>query len=314
MKPYLPQNHLTARGLILLILGSISLGIVCGALAYFISNFIYYVFVFPLVIGGTTAFAFSKLLRMIKVRHSIMSALFGIVTGLAVATTFYGIPYLTLRSQVVANFQEKYQVDAITASYGFDSVLIQKTGSSGFIGYMKLRAIEGDEYTNYLIVNSMPIQLFSFSLKSTGAGLYWLLETILFTCPVAWLGYAVGKRLFSYSANDWYNMYPSEIGLVRLEDKEKLLAYFRTSDFNEISQLIVPVGKIEHPVVEIYSRISDNKKGDILLSLKQTYRENQSTVKRTLLNQWEIPQAEYKSIEELLENKFSENTLMQEAS
>jgi hypothetical protein len=313
MKPYSSQNHLTAKGLILLGIGSIPLGLICGVLAYFISNFIYFVVVFPLVIGGATTFIYSKLLQMTKVRHSIISAVFGIVTGLSVAVAFYGTPYLALRSKIIANYQEKYHMDAIRASTAFDSVLIQETGSSGFIGYMKLRASEGDEYTNYLIVNSMPIQLFSFSLKSTGAWLYWLLEIILFTFPVAWLGYGVGKRLFNKSANDWYNLYSSQIGSVRLEDKERLLAYFQTNDFSGISHLIVPEGEIKHPVLEIYKQRSNNKKGDILLSVKQTYRKNQSSVKRTLLNQWEIPQIEFESIEKMLDNKFTENTLTQSA-
>jgi hypothetical protein len=313
MKPYSCQNHLTTKGLILLAISSIPLGLLCGVVAYIISNFIYYIVVFPLVIGGATMFVYSKLLQITKIRHSIISGFFGIVTGLSVAVAFFGTPYFALRSKIIANYQEEYHLAARSASTSFDSGLIQETGSSGFIGYMKLRASEGDNYSNYLIVNSMPIQLFSFSLKSTGAWLYWLLEIILFTGPVAWLGYGVGKRLFNKSANDWYNLYASQIGSVRLEDKDRLFAYLQTNDFSGISHLIVAEWEIKHPVLEIYKQRSNNKKGDILLSVKQTYRNNQSSVKRTLLNQWEIPQIEFTSIEKLLDDKFKENTFSKSA-
>ena len=307
MKPYSPQNHLTIQGLILLGVGSVLLGLIIGGLAYFISNFIYFIIVFPLVIGGIAMIAFGKLIQQSRIRHALVSTAFGIVTGIFVATTFYGTPYLILRNKVIANYQEKYQLNAKDASIAFDSALKQNTGSSGLIGYMKLRAAEGDEYSHYLIVNSMPIPLFSFSLKSTGAWLYWLLETILFIFPIAWIGNVSGKSPFNQSANDWYNTASTQIGSVRLEDKQSLLTYFQTNDYQGICQLIFPEGQIKHPMIEIYRQGSRNKRGNILISLKQTFRKNQSTVKRSLAGQWEVTQAEEQTFVDMLSNRVAEN-------
>jgi hypothetical protein len=289
--------------------GSVMLGLVIGVIAYFISNFIYFIIIFPVVIGGAAMIVFQRLIQLSKIRHPVVSVLFGILTGIFVSIAFYGTPYLILRNKVTANYQEKYQLNARDASTAFDSVLEQKTGSSGFIGYMKLRAAEGDEYSQYMIVNSMPIPLFSFSLKSTGAWLYWLLESVLFIFPIAWLGYDTGKRSFNYGANDWYNITSSQIGSVRLEDKQTLLSFFKTNDDKGIAQIIVPEGQIKHPMIEVYRQDSNNKKGDILISLKETFRKDQSTVKRTLLGQWEITQSEDRTLNDMLSREEPEKDL-----
>lgn len=307
MKPYSPQNHLTTRGLIILGAGSIALGFGIGLLAYFISNFVYLLVGFPLVVGFAAALAYGKLVLLSKVRHFIISTLFGVVAGLCIAIAFYGASYLILRRQVVAGFQEKYQIDARTASEGFDSILIEDTGSSGLLGYMKLRASEGEDYTNYLIVGSTAVHAFSFSLKSTTAWVYWILETLLFTIPIAWWGYDIRRRLFCKSANNWYALYSTQIGSVRVEDKENLLSSLQTNDFHAIGQLIAPEGQLKHPLLEIYRQLSENKKGDVLLTIQQTARKDQTTVKRTLVNQWEAPQSGYQIILDALEIKQKES-------
>jgi hypothetical protein len=293
MKQYSAQNRVPVLGLIVLVIGSILLGIGIGALAYFISNFIYLIFVFPVVVGFIAAIAFHRLMQFVKVRHSLIGALFGLITGICVAGSFYGVPYLVIRNNFVNDAQKKYQVNAETASMGFDKLLTRETGSGGFLGYMKLRAREGDSYTNYLVVNSMPINVFSFTIKSTWAWIYWLVEVLFISFPIVWLGFDVGKRAFNQSANDWYNVFPKQIGAVSLESKEKLLSLLQTSDLHGISELMLPEEELSHPMLEIYEQRSQNKKGDVLLSVKQTFRNKNSKIKRNIISQWEILPQEY---------------------
>jgi hypothetical protein len=306
MKSYLAPNRLPVTGMILLLTGSIILGVATGALAYFISNLIYFIFVFPLVIGGASMIAYYRLLQFAKVRHSLITALMGFVMGTCVAASFYGIPYLVLRNNFVIDAQEKYQVDAQTASKGFDTALMKETGSSGFVGFMKLRAREGDKYTNYIVVNSLPIHEFGFTLKSTWAWIYWIVEVFLIALPIAWIGFDVGKRAFNQSANDWYNPLPKQIGSTSLESKEKLFALLQANDLQGISELMVSEGELLHPMLEIYEQHSNNKKGDILLSVKQTFIDNRSKIKRNISSQWEIPQQEYSQFVNVVNRKFAE--------
>jgi hypothetical protein len=306
MKPYHAPNRMPIFGTILLIIGSAILGIAIGALAYFVSNFIYYIFVFSLVVGGATMIAFYKLLQFAKVRHSIIATLMGLVTGIFVALAFYGTPYFILRNEFINNAQQNYHVSAEKASAAFDKILVEETGTGGFIGYMKLRAKEGDQFTNYVVENGMPIHEFSFTLKSTWAWLYWLFEIVFFSIPPAWIGYDVGKRAFSESANDWYNPLPKQICAVPLESKGKLLTLLKGNSLQEISELAIAEEKIAHPMVEIYEQRSNNKRGDILLSVKQTFRDNKEKIKRNVIAQWEVSEPKYTSFVNAVSRKLAE--------
>jgi hypothetical protein len=308
MKSYLAPNRLPIFGIILLIVGSVILGVAIGILAYFVSNLIYYIFAFSLVVGGATMIAYYKLLQFAKVRHSIIAAFMGLATGLLVALAYYATPYWILRNEFVTNAQQNYQVSAEKASGAFDKILVEETGAGGFVGYMKLRAKEGDQFTNYVVENGMPIHEFSFTLKSTWAWIYWLLETAFFSIPTAWIGYDVGKRAFSESANDWYNPLPKQICAVPLESKEKILALLKGNSLQEISELAIAEEKITHPMIEIYEQRSDNKKGDILLSVKQTYRDNKEKIKRNVIAQWEVSEPKYTSFFNAVSRKLAELT------
>lgn len=306
MKPYLATNRTPVFGMVLLLIGSVFLGIAIGVLAYFVSNLIYYIFAFSLVVGGATMIAYYKLLEFAKVRHSIIAALMGLITGLLVALAYYATPYWILRSEFITNVQQNYQVSAERASAAFNEILVKETGAGGFIGYMKLRAKEGDQFTNYVVENGMPIHEFSFTLKSTWAWIYWLLETVFFSIPTAWIGYDVGKRAFSESANDWYNPLPRQIGAVPLKSKEEILALLKGNNLQEVSELAVAEEKITHPMIEIYEQRSNNKKGDILLSVKETYRTAKDKIKRNVVAQWEISESKYISFANAVKRRLAE--------
>jgi hypothetical protein len=309
MKPYLSKKHITVQGILLLLAGSILLGAITGIAAYFISTLIYFLVIFPIIIGGLAMSAYTKLALVSKVNHLVVTITTSIITGLLITLAFYATPYVLVRKEVIQNFQKQYQIDAQTASEGFDSILVEKTGSRGFIGYMKLRANTGDEYEHYLIVNSVPMKMFRLELSSTGAWLYWLLESVLFTLPCVVMGYELGRRPYNFVVNDWYDSYQKQIGVIPLDEKERLLVYMQTGDFGGLSKIILPEGKIKHPMLEIYKQQTTNKKGDVLLSIKETRRKSPTAVRRKLLSRWEVTVEEFEAFEEGLANAFKEYSL-----
>lgn len=297
MKPYINQNNIPFPSILLFVAGSIILGITIGALAYLISNFWYLFIVFPLAVGGLAMIPYLKLQRFTKVRHGFISTLMGVLTGLLIVITFYAVPYFTIRFQFITDAQKNYQVDAVTASRTFDEMLTQKTGSSGFIGFLKLRADIGDNHKLYFGINGAILQSPDFTIKSTGAWIYWLIESILFIIPIAWMGYDERKSLFNKSANDWYNQYAKQIGSVPLDRKKELYTLLQMNNWQEISELIISEEELSHPVLEIYEQHSLNGKGDILLTIKQTKRASLTKVSRKILSWWEVSQQEFSFFE-----------------
>jgi hypothetical protein len=308
MQKYQPQNHIPISGLILLAVGSVVLGVVVGALGYFISGIYYFLFIFPLALGIATAWVFSKLTQVAKVRYSIMTCFFGLTMGLLVAFAFYDVPYLYERYDFINYAQKRYQVSERGASISLDNYLIEDTGSKGLLGYMKLRAKEGDDYTNYLVFNSVPINEFMITMNSTWSWIYWMIESLFISIPAAWIGYEIGKRPFNKSTNEWYSSSHKQIGAVSLGDKNNLLAYLIENNPHGVGDLIVSEEELTHPMIEIFRRKSEKKKGDILISIQQTHQTDKLKIKTEVLSQWEIPQQEYELIEEIVNNKLGGNS------
>jgi hypothetical protein len=280
MKLYSALNHLPISGMIVLIAGSVITGIALGVLAYFISNLLYLVFIFPVLVGFAGALVYQRLVFFTKVRHNWLTPSIGFAAGILIAAAFYASSDWWVRHDVITSFQKEYATDVLTASSALDTFLTVETGSSGFWGFMKLRAAEGDQFTNYLVINSMPVSEFRFTMKSPWVWIYWGVEALLFALPLAWIGFEAGKLDFNHSANNWYSSLPK----------------LRTGDLLAVSELQVKEGEIPHPVLEIYEQHSKNEKGAVLLSVKQTKRVSSSKVKRITVSQYELSQTEFNQL------------------
>jgi hypothetical protein len=247
-----------------------------------------------------------KLLLFSKVRHSMITLLLGVVTGILVSLAFFGSSYLSIRNEFINDALDTYQVSEAQAATYFKQILIDETGSSGLLGYMKFRAMEGDQYSNILVVNAIAVHAFNFTLKSTWAWLYWFLEVVLFSAPAALIGYDVGKRPFSESAKDWYDSGLKQSCAIPLESKDRLLTLLKANSLLEISELAVAEEGLRHPMIEIYAQRNNNKIGDILLTVQQTYRDKKEKIKRNMLGQWEVPEPDYGSFVNAVNRRLTE--------
>lgn len=291
--PYSPTSRLSVPGFLLLLAGAVILGVSVGALAYFISNFVYLVFVFPLAIGVLAMLGYQRLILFAKVTQPWILILTGVVIGILIAVSFYAVPYMVVRSNFVKEGVENYQVDSQFAQSAFDQILLEETGSPGFLGFMKIRAREGDTYTQYFVVNSIPVQAFNFTLQSAWAWIYWTIETLLFALPLAFIGYETAKRPFSQGTNDWYEQLPKQIGQAAIESKDQLEVLLHDGQAQRLADCLVDESEITHPMIEVYAHQTSHQGGDILLTLKETYRASPTQVKRKTLSQWEIAAGDY---------------------
>jgi hypothetical protein len=298
MKMYSSRNYFPFGGTLLLVLTSIVTCSIIGSLAYVISNFVYLLIVYPLAVGIITSLIYNKLLLKFRVRNAIVTGFLGIIIGLLIGIVYYGIPYLKIRQDFITDAMTEYHVTAIEAENELNRLLVEKTGSGGFVGYMKIYINEGNEYTHYFVVNQIPIETFNFNLRSTSFLLYIFLELILYTVPSVWTGLSIGKRPFNHSARDWYKL-PTQIATVSLVNKENIMNAFRVNALQDLCAMM-SIEESPHPTIEIYEQKSDNQHSDVLLTMKQTKRVDAKTVKRTTLCQYEISRDEYSYIKQKL--------------
>lgn len=305
MRPYNFHYRLPLGGVFLLVSGSVIIGIGIGVLAYWISTILYLIVVFPLFVGLAGIVVIAKLGPRTKVHHPLFTTFIGLLTGVCITGGFYGTPYFVTRHDLVTDAQRKYDLDTQTASAAFDAWLVEETGSKGFWGYMKLRAIEGEDYTNSFGFQAMPVSTISFTLKSTWAWIYWIFETLLFCLPVTWMGFEAGKNAFSESANDWYDGQGKQLGAIPFTCKDELLALCQKGDLTGVCDLLVKEGDIPHPVLEIYEHHTEKEHCDILMTIKQTSRVSPKRVKRTTIGRWEVEHRKFTHFSSEVSRKFS---------
>jgi hypothetical protein len=289
MKTYVNHDYIPVKGLLILVFGSISIGIIIGIASYFISTLIFLHFVFPVVIGFLSLIIFTKLTNIAKIRNPIITRLFGLLSGICIALSFYSTPFVIEKNTFVQDLYENYHYDKQSASIELDRILRVETGSAGLIGYMALRAREGESYTNYIVINAVPVNEFSYTIKSTWAWIYWIIETILFSIPLVLI--SPDKGYFNIKDNDWYSK-EKQLGSVSILMKTELLRLFQMDDIDGICTLVIPEEQAVHPTLELYFAPSKYTLNNVLLIVKETTRVTPTKVSRKPIGEWEINQQE----------------------
>ena len=303
MKPYVNHDYISLKGLIIFLLCTVPIGISVGIIAYFISTVVYLHFVFPLVIGFLALFAFTLPLSWSKIRHPIIISFFGFLTGIYIALSFYATPFEIEKTNFIRDLQKDYHVDKEVATQEFEKILLEETSSSGLLGYMKLRAREGESYTSYLVINSISINEFNYTIKSTWAWIYWIIETLLFSLPLVFL--TRSKGYFNSSTNELYGL-QNQFGSIAIEDKANFFEFLNSTDAQKISELIIPEDNTKHPALELYSAHTGKKIGDVLLIIKETSQVNPIKVARKQISEWEISQNDFLLFKNAVSQKMSE--------
>lgn len=302
MKPYNYPLRVHLFSLLLLVASAALAGLLIGVLAHYLSTLLYYLVIFPLVIGGASGIVFVGLAMFSKIRHSWLTAVLGAGMGLVVALAFYATPYWGLQRQVINEIRSEYpgstSQDAIAA---LDDWLWQETGNTGLFGYMKLQANAGQNIDNALLVNGVPITFLNFNLRSGWAWAYWLLETLLFSIPVAILGYLAGKDAFNESANAWY-VFTHTLATAPAGNQDGLLAAFQQGQAAAAGGLLTKGDDLPHPRIELDEHRTKKRKGNILLVVRATRRGSDGNVRRAQVGAWEVSPTEYKLLSASLQN------------
>ena len=190
MKKYTSPNHATFMGIFFLLI-SIIIGSSFGVLAYYISQYFYIIVVYSVLISVISMIAYNRLLQSRKVRNWLITTIMGLLAGTFIWLSFYGTPYLQLRQKFISETINEYQATASEASDIFRFHFASETGYDGFVGYLFLRAREGDEFTQYPMFNGAAIGELHFELKGLLAWIYWLFDYAIVAIALMVTGYYI---------------------------------------------------------------------------------------------------------------------------
>jgi hypothetical protein len=146
MKPYGPSNKVTSTGLKWLLLSSVIGGLAIGGLTHLISLSVGYLIVlFPFAMGLTGGKVMVAAIRQGKVRNPAIATLFGVLTGLLMYGSLHGAGYWQFKQSASEQITKELEAESGNQSNNirYDTFLQEKTGSKGFVGYLKYNAQQG---------------------------------------------------------------------------------------------------------------------------------------------------------------------------
>lgn len=198
--------RVTVRGLIFLFGAALLAGILIGGLASLIGRFIYLIILFPIAMGLASGFVVKSVVVSEKIRSPLVVILAGIFAALVVYGSMHFFDYFQFRSAVAKEVQAQ-----VVAEYGeeapdenvqefIDYILVEETGSSGFIGFILLEAEEGVSISPVgpgSMGNDSGINLGAFTW------LYWLVEIGIIGWASINPGYQKTRDLFCEHCNAW---------------------------------------------------------------------------------------------------------------
>jgi hypothetical protein len=291
MKPYGPSNKVTSTGLKWLLLSSVIGGLAIGGLTHLISLLVYLIVVFPLGMGFAGGTVMVAAIRQGKVRNPAIATLFGVITGLLMYGSLHGAGYWQFKQS--ASEQITKELEGVSDNQSnniIDTFLQEKTGSKGFLGYLKHNAQQG--------VSIGRLESTGTNLGETGTWIYWLIELAIIDITIAAIAYSTAKNPFCENGDQWYK-HPEHIGIVNLQCSENFLNLLQNDRFGEAGKLLDPLQVIHPANWEVYvQRCPCCKFSDPILTVSSISKDSNGNLKLKQVAQGVLSLSQY--------NKFHE--------
>lgn len=286
IKAYRPGGKVPILGVIWLTLLAVVGGVAMGGLVFLVSRFIYVPLLFPLGMGVSGGGLVAMIVKKRKLSNPLVAGGFGLLIGLVIYGTYQYVGYLIFRQEgldVLAG-----QVSDEHISQVFDLIMVEETGSPGFLGYLRWTARAGMTIT-ILIGRAFPL---GFTLKSIGVWLYWLIELGLAVGPAAFFAYEAASKPFCHSCQRWYGL-SEYIGDVAAVSSGCFLELLEAGNFAQAGKLIIKEEETFLGNLEVKVRLCSCSVSDIVLEVARPDLVAQNRLKRTCVLRGMISPQQY---------------------
>lgn len=265
MKSYKPSNKVSKKHwywlVIVSCLGGASLGLVTSVIALFI----YPVILFPMLLGATGGFMNRVGIKRAKVRNPLIGGISGLLMGVSIYGSMTFGDYLFFQQEVLTEVKKMNPaLSSKEAKQRLNQWLLTKTGSSGFIGFIKASAEKGVDVVSYKLIGST-----SVTMSQKGSYIYWLLEFLLIETFIIWVSFSATKEAFCESCEEWY---PNGryLGNVKDESAKKFADFLKGGNYYQAGRLIDPLSESNPPSLVVTHQYCPNcLQGDQILKIEK---------------------------------------------
>ena len=197
MRKYVPSGKFEPIGLLIVVASGLISGYVAGSVLFWVEHLltVSLIVVFPAVAGAIAGGLLMFAVRLGKLRNPAVAAAIAVLTALTLWLVDHHHKYQT---EFVGQIQQMLIEEGKPIDQAgrlADVVLIEQTGSSGFMGFLKLE-------TN-MRTSVGSIRRPGLSLGGSN-GVLMVVEFVIMTFVVAALGYSAASEAFDEGVNEWY--------------------------------------------------------------------------------------------------------------
>ncbi|MEM6448523.1 MAG: hypothetical protein AAF704_18450 [Cyanobacteria bacterium P01_D01_bin.123] len=231
--------------------------------------------------------------------------MFGVLTGASIYGSMHLIDYVRFQRQVANEFREFYaaelereiaqneRTEEQILRDATESLLLEQTGQTGFLGYLKYSAQQG------------------MSLSSGGSGglpvggvfmwVYWALELGVVFGISGLGGLGAAREPFNEKKNEWYGT-PTRVGNVPDEVSQQFIELLDKDNYEDAGKLVTLSESISVPSIEVYlHQASDDWMDDSILDLSNTSFGRNQEIQRERFLLGSLTRAQWQKFDRAIE-------------
>ena len=222
-------------------------GLITGFVVGIISNLIYIVFVFPLVLGINNGKLIADVVQKAKIRKLSQLVILSLLSAIMIYAALHYARYFGFQIraslEISSSFSEALEEENLGMAKALvNYALTEETGHAGFVGYMIYRANEGVSIGRLSRSSGL-------NLGPVLTWLYWALEFgIIFGLTIQ-KGKKVIGMSFCEACGNWYGK-EKHLGGTATANESFLLDLIQKKDFSGLGKLIEKNAEV--PSLEVY--------------------------------------------------------------
>lgn len=217
-----------------LLIYALIIGIVFGGIMGMLMQVIYLIFLFPFLMGGMLGVALASMILRWRLLNTRLHMLAALLAGCFLYGSLYYTQYIIFRGEVAAEIRPlSNQVDDATVAQITDAFLHSETGSSGFLGYLRYRTIQGFSIGYFYV-----LEAYGPPLRGPFVWISWGGEFIAIIATTLAVMQGMVRQIYCVRCGSWYdsiqigNIDPklahAFIGLIEQDDLTHARSYIDT--------------------------------------------------------------------------------------
>jgi hypothetical protein len=196
LRRYVASGRGGPRAIASVLGASLAAGIAAGIVEGLLDAWFSLLVLFPLLIGAAAGGLAAWGVGRFRLRAPVVALLLGAVSGGAGYVATHAVNYLQFRSAVEDVMRDSNPGADLHAA--FDEALRDKTGASGFRGYLALSAEQG------VSVKRMGASDKGIALSGTAAWIMWLCELLIAAATAAFIAFGRAREPFCETCEQWF--------------------------------------------------------------------------------------------------------------